>query len=659
MQIVLNLQGHRLLASIRQTLSSGSKEVDEIKLEVDETWKGFGKIAVFCVGKKCQYTVVDEVTQTAKIPAEVLRNEAVITIGIVGFKDEAVMTSTLVAYQVEKGSVVTIEEPEPSIYAEILSRYADLATELIDARVGADDVVYDTLGEAVRGQVGSLSEEIEKQVGVVTSKMEFVESKNIWGKNEIVDGRYINEDGTVGLNSNCHYMFLNVNSGDKLSQYQWTESQNKYNPYNFTRITAYNESGKAVKELGGQFINNYVVPDRITKIAISSNKLIVDKFITVNDEGNVPTKYEPYYCYYIATDEFTKKEEIIADAVAKAKEEIIVPQKEYNFTPIVLPNGTDIRLDSDKMVCIFTIESISDAVYIMCNVGNNNSKLLYVNWKTGKIGTVITTDVTTIPEQWGYYEDIAIPAVVGRQYSVTVEKLKGVKWVIKLTDLITRKTQEYISDRVYGNGDGYRVVLTSGSLVINDFTVFSTQCSNPKILFIGDSFIAGGQLTNDRSKRYCTLVQDAISEPVFIAGYAGWNSQAIKDIYLSDIKPICKPEYAFLAIGTNDTNYESWLDSMSELIADLKSNGIVPVLVTLTPRTDAAGNNYNANVLPRVNQWVKNSKYKYVDFNSVLISGNETTPNTEYFLSDGVHPNVAGNEVMFEKIKTDIPEWFN
>lgn len=177
MQIVLNLQGHRLLAGIRQTLSSGSKEVDEIKLEVDETWKGFGKIAVFCVGKKCQYTVVDEVTQTAKIPAEVLRNEAVITIGIVGFKDEAVMTSTLVAYQVEKGSVVTIEDPEPSIYVEILSRYADLATrlnniianagdltnnaELIDARVGGDDVVYDTLGEAIREQFKKAGSKIE------------------------------------------------------------------------------------------------------------------------------------------------------------------------------------------------------------------------------------------------------------------------------------------------------------------------------------------------------------------------------------------------------------------------------------------------------------------------------------------------------------------
>ena len=189
MQIVLNLQGHRLLAGIRKTLSSGSKEVDEIKLEVDETWKGFGKIAVFCVGKKCQYTVVDEVTQTAKIPAEVLRNEAVITIGIVGFKDEAVMTSTLVAYQVEKGSVVTIEDPEPSIYAEILSRYADLATrfnniianagdltnnaELIDARVGADGVVYDTLGEAVRTQ----AENNDRSIKSISNGYGFVLSK--------------------------------------------------------------------------------------------------------------------------------------------------------------------------------------------------------------------------------------------------------------------------------------------------------------------------------------------------------------------------------------------------------------------------------------------------------------------------------------------------
>ena len=189
MQIVLNLQGHRLLAGIRQTLSSGSKEVDEIKLEVDETWKGFGKIAVFCVEKKCQYTVVDETTQTAKIPAEILKNEAVITIGMVGFKDEAVMTSTLVAYQVEKGSVVTIEDPEPSIYAEILSRYADLATrlnniianagdltnnaELIDARVGADGVVYDTLGEAVRTQ----AENNDRSIKSISNGYGFVLSK--------------------------------------------------------------------------------------------------------------------------------------------------------------------------------------------------------------------------------------------------------------------------------------------------------------------------------------------------------------------------------------------------------------------------------------------------------------------------------------------------
>lgn len=212
MQIVLNLQGHRLLAGIRQTLSSGSKEVDEIKLEVDETWKGFGKIAVFCVGKKCQYTVVDEVTQTAKIPAEVLRNEAVITIGIVGFKNEAVMTSTLVVYQIEKGSVVTIEEPEPSIYAEILSRYADLATrfnniianagdltnnaELIDARVGADDVVYDTLGEAIRGQMKDIGKEVDdakKQVIEVKSDLgnlrEIEFYPNLLNKAEFLDGK--------------------------------------------------------------------------------------------------------------------------------------------------------------------------------------------------------------------------------------------------------------------------------------------------------------------------------------------------------------------------------------------------------------------------------------------------------------------------------------
>lgn len=238
MQIVLNLQGHRLLAGIRQTLSSGSKEVDEIKLEVDETWKGFGKIAVFCVEKKCQYTVVDEATQTAKIPAEILKNEAVITIGMVGFKDEAVMTSTLVAYQVEKGSVVTIEEPKPSIYAEILSRYADLATrlnniianagdltnnaELIDARVGADGVVYDTLGEAIRGVTGQLSEEKDNpSIYALDLVQNTLKTENLWnqGRLEInyTGGSYKYVSKEIPIEPGTYTVYVGVNGIEGLT----------------------------------------------------------------------------------------------------------------------------------------------------------------------------------------------------------------------------------------------------------------------------------------------------------------------------------------------------------------------------------------------------------------------------------------------------------
>lgn len=367
MQIVLNLQRHKLLAGVRKTLSSGSKEVDEIKLEVDETWKGFGKIAVFCVEKKCQYTVVDEVTQTAKIPAEVLRNEAVITIGIVGFKDEAVMTSTLVAYQVEKGSVVTIEEPEPSIYAEILSRYADLATrfnniianagdltnnaELIDARVGADDVVYDTLGEAIRGQVGSLSEDIDnlyiKNIDMLSKtkkiKINNIKFINLFDKSRVTYGKAISS--TSGVSDNNLYSMGNVISVEGM-----TAIRTNYNNCYVAKL----DSNKQIISVESD--NRYFTIDSDIKYVIASpanNK--IESFMICNAQYDMPNQYYEYLDgifdveierYESSIDELKKQTEILLGDTIIERTDKLEPTVVYN-TYYIKPNGSMVTLGSE------------------------------------------------------------------------------------------------------------------------------------------------------------------------------------------------------------------------------------------------------------------------------------------------------------------------
>ena len=188
------------------------------------------------------------------------------------------------------------------------------------------------------------------------------------------------------------------------------------------------------------------------------------------------------------------------------------------------------------------------------------------------------------------------------------------------------------------------------SVFAKTYTNNKANNNNLEVLFIGDSFIEGNQLgTKNKDKRFCALVRDAIDKDVFIYGLAGKNSTQITDTYFKQVKNICRPVYAFLEIGTNDNNFDVWLSNMQNLIADMKSSGIIPILVTLTPN--------NNNIMNEVNEWIRSSEHRYVDLNAVTTTDGETRI-SDCFMDDLLHLNIYGNQVAFEKIKIDIPEWF-
>lgn len=507
---------------------------------------------------------------------------------------------------------------------------------------------------SLQTETSSLKEDLGNTENKITKKMKLVEPINLWGMNTVVDG-YVDLNGNSRESTALYHMPLDVHSGDILRLLNWSESQNKYNIHSMRFITTYNADEKVVSSSGAENTNNFVIPDGIIKVVVTIKKDIVHPCLMINTTSNPEKPIEYFTPYYVADNEFIDEKTIIDKTMDKISNSFV------KLSPnCILENGLLWNTDSDKMVVTFTLGSVSDSLYVCANA-SGIGRLYYVNYKTGKIGTVKSNDMTAIPTAWGYFEDITIPAVIGRMYALTIEKKNGTTFMMILKDLSTLETQKFTNTDDQGSGNGVRTVITSGSPIINNFITFSTQNANPYIMFIGDSFIEGNQLTTkNKDRRYCALVRDAIAvngHDTFIYGLAGRNSTDISTAYYEQVKGICRPKYAFLEIGTNDRNYDTWLSNMTALIRDLKNNGIIPILCTLTP---IIGNpeSYNDNVMPNVNEWIKKSGYKYVDFNAVLTSDG-VTQISSYFLSDGCHPNINGNAVMFEKIKVDVPELFS
>lgn len=160
-------------------------------------------------------------------------------------------------------------------------------SELIDARVGADGKIYNNLGNAMRGQIGSITE-------TITSINVFDTSKIINGKNYNVyesGGRIWNSD--LNTNTNCFVTnLIKVNEGDIIKSnkswlnmvYYMADKTTKAND-NLTNFGNLNKNQFTVNSTVGKEIR-YVA---MTYLLSNLNEIM----ITVNNE--IPSNYSPYF----------------------------------------------------------------------------------------------------------------------------------------------------------------------------------------------------------------------------------------------------------------------------------------------------------------------------------------------------------------------------
>jgi hypothetical protein len=112
-----------------------------------------------------------------------------------------------------------------------------------------------------------------------------------------------------------------------------------------------------------------------------------------------------------------------------------------------------------------------------------------------------------------------------------------------------------------------------------------------------------------------------------------------------------------IACGTNNTEYRRWLKDQQELIAAIKANGSIPILVTITRRLDSD----NLSFIQQANNWIRNeSNELYIDINYVTTLNNDcVTQNEALFCADKVHPLASTHELIFQRALLDVPELFN
>jgi lysophospholipase L1-like esterase len=190
-----------------------------------------------------------------------------------------------------------------------------------------------------------------------------------------------------------------------------------------------------------------------------------------------------------------------------------------------------------------------------------------------------------------------------------------------------------------------------GSFAVTDFTMTTPFNLSPRLTVWGDSFIEGNSL-GDVHDRYIQYLQDSIThDNVTIIGRGGESSVMLASRFPRESRWFKNSKYALLAIGVNDVNFTTWKNNMQNYIDTLKKNDVVPIIVTLTPRSDRLP------FIAAVNNWVRTTyNGLYIDVANAVSSGTTWFPGM--VMSDNVHPTVAGHDTIWKRIQIEAPYLF-
>jgi len=171
-------------------------------------------------------------------------------------------------------------------------------------------------------------------------------------------------------------------------------------------------------------------------------------------------------------------------------------------------------------------------------------------------------------------------------------------------------------------------------------------------LFIGDS---NGEGSNDPSVGASWMHQVSALQPGrrLVCARGGDETTNFLDRMASDLRAF-RPRRVVLALGTNDTNLDTWRGNLGLIISAVEAVGAEVILCTVPPRTGAQTlrNSQNADMLGGYF-----GHYRIIDVAAAVTDGHDrVTWDAAKVMADEIHMNAAGQAAAFAQAKIDVPE---
>ena len=329
----------------------------------------------------------------------------------------------------------------------------------------------------------------------------------------------------------------------------------------------------------------------------------------------------------------------------------------------IIPNTIYQHSESDVYTVKFKPSALSGSLTLekseATNTGNYRT-LAYVSLTNNTIGFLTPVSDSGTPQIY-FEKTIPFSLVIGHEYFASLYKLNNEYCVIEITDGYSMNTFSmcvYLTKvgRSWGKG---KYVYTGTDTDIKSTTTMVLQNTKPRLLIIGDSFVEGYSLMEsgqNYTARFATMIKEALNGDCYIDARGGYGSYDVWDTLRLYLLPyVVKPEYMLVCVGTNDSNYNLYEGRMNAIIQLCEEYNITPIFMTVPCNTTVS-----SAIVAQMNNYIYNSGKAYIEANIPLsVNYDGVTPNTALKLADGVHPNAAGNLIIYKRALLDLPFLFN
>lgn len=199
--------------------------------------------------------------------------------------------------------------------------------------------------------------------------------------------------------------------------------------------------------------------------------------------------------------------------------------------------------------------------------------------------------------------------------------------------------------------------MSGTSIILKEFTVDALY--NPDIVVVGDS-ITEGEGTTDKTKKYCSRLRtDCPDKTIVLSSRGGDTINGVISKFYTEYL-LVKPKVISILIGANMNNTKELLNRVIWLSKLIGAN---VVFHYTSPQTDNGRMQANNQLIEALDE-----QYRGARFDMSLLTDNdpwitESHPSLNVDLSlysdNYLHPNNDGHGEMYNRLKIDVPYFYN